>query len=206
MDINDLSRTLRANRLELFSNRDLGVLFPAQDERLTNLQLHQWVRRGRIRRMRRGLFQLAYPDAVGLPDLFVANRLYGPSYVSLDTALSHHGIIPDVAVQVTSTTSGNTRRFTNEYGLFTYFSVKPSAFRGYSAIAIEGWPVLMADPEKAVVDRLYAGLRRGESLHGLTGRWNADKMTGMDTRKISGYALLFGSSAGRIREAVRAFA
>ncbi|MEK7475997.1 MAG: hypothetical protein AAB152_10250 [Candidatus Coatesbacteria bacterium] len=203
MDISSAASVLHAGGLEVFSTRDLAAMFPPRGRGVANLQMHQWARRGWIRRLKRGLFELAWPEPVVIPDLFVANRLYEPSYVSLDTAMFQHGLVPDVAVQVTSVTSGWTRRFVNPHGTFTYFAVKPAAFRGYGLVEVEHRQVRMADPEKAIVDRLYAALRRGEPLDPLTERWNRRRIRRLDRGRMARYAGLFGQSAAKIKERVR---
>ena len=50
----------------------------------------------------------------------MANQIYVPSYVSEDFALSHHGLIPEMPVEVTSVAMGRSRRFTNTFGVFSY--------------------------------------------------------------------------------------
>jgi predicted transcriptional regulator of viral defense system len=206
MDIPTVSARLRTAGLELFSGRDLSLLFPGTGRGLLNLQLHQWARRGWVRRLKRGLYELAFPEPSRIPDLVVANRLCSPSYVSLDTGLSHYGVIPEFAPQVTSVTPGTTRRFANQYGVFTYFSVMPAAFRGYGLATAGGRKVLMADPEKAVVDRLYAALRRGEKTGPLVERWDRRRIRNMDGRKLRAYARLFGGYSRRLAAEIRALA
>ena len=204
MDIQSVSRVLHASGLDLFSTRDLAVMFSPGDRALANLQVHQWARKGWIRRLKRGLFELALPEAAGISDLHIANRLYEPSYVSLDTAMSHHGLIPDVAMQVTSVTSGTTKRFVNLHGVFTYFSVTPGAFRGYCVIKVEGRQVLMAEPEKAVIDRLYAGMRRGEPFKPLVERWDRGRLKALSLKKMAEYAGLFGVNGLKLKERINA--
>jgi len=206
MDIAGAARVLHASGLEVFSTRDLAALFPPRDRGLANLQLHQWARRGWIRRLKRGLFELAWPEPEVVPDFLVANRLYEPSYVSLDAAMFQHGLIPDVAAQVTSVTSGTTKRFVNAHGVFTYFSISAGAFRGYGLVTVEGREIRMAEPEKAVVDRLYAAVRRGEPAGPLAERWNRGKLRKLDRGRMIRYAGLFAGSAGKLKERLRALA
>jgi len=59
-----------------------------------------------------------------VPEYFLANRLYAPSYVSLENALSFYGIIPEEAAAVSSVTTKPTRVFRNHYGTFTYRTCK----------------------------------------------------------------------------------
>lgn len=204
MDILSLSRTLRAGGLGIFTTADLAALLPGEDRRLLALQLHHWNRKGWVIRLRRGVYELAWPDRPVISDPCVANRLYGPSYVSLETALSRYQIVPEVAAQVTSVTALPTRRFLTPRGLFTYFSVRPGAYAGYRVMAEPGGMVLFAEPEKAVVDRLYAALRRGEPLGGVTDRWDRAALRRLNRRKMAAHARLFGRRAPWLERRCRA--
>ncbi len=53
----------------------------------------------------------------------LANLIYGPSYISLDYALSYYGVIPERVVVVTSVTLSRSRQFETPVGLFTYRSL-----------------------------------------------------------------------------------
>ena len=87
----------------------------------------------------------------------LANLIYGPSYISLDYALQHYGLIPERVETVTSITTGRSRKFSTAVGLFTYRMVPLEAFRiGIDRIEIsDGRGFLMATPEKAMADKLY---------------------------------------------------
>ena len=93
----------------------------------------------------------------------LANLLYGPSYISLEYALQHHGLIPEAVETVTSITTGRSRQFRTPLGSFTYRMISLQAFRtGVDLIQGEGGSsYLMATKEKALADRLVAerGLR-----------------------------------------------
>lgn len=204
MDFKAFSALLRGQRLPLFTARDAEILLPRKDARLLRLQLHQWARKGWVIRLKRGLYEPAYPEPSALSDLYVANRLYEPSYVSLETALSHYQILPETAAQVTSVTPKPTRRLRNLHGLFTYFTVRPRAFAGYALIRLQGQTVRIAEPEKAVVDRLYAGLRRGEPLRPQEERWDRTRMRRLDRKKLAAYAALFGASRRKLEERIHA--
>ena len=86
---------------------------------------------------------------------FIANKLYQPSYISLEKALSHHGIIPEIVYTVTSITTKTTRECITPKGAFSYQKIKRSAFTGYNAVELEDSLVLFAEPEKALADYLY---------------------------------------------------
>ena len=84
-------------------------------------------------------------------DFELANKLYFPSYVSLETVLSMESIIPEVVYAVTSVTSRGTNEFVVENRVFEYHKIKTAAFTGYRKR--DGYWI--AEPEKAVADYLY---------------------------------------------------
>lgn len=204
MDIIATSTWLRRQKLWIFTPKDLALLFPEQSRRLTTLQLHQWAKKGWLTRLKRGLYELVFPEPVSLPDFYIANKLYEPSYVSLETALSHYQLIPEMAAQVTSVTPKPTRRFTNTHGLFIYFSLTPEVFQGACVVRLQGVSVLMAEPEKALTDWIYSKLRKGENPLKAQDRWNKAKLARLNSGKINRYAALFGASSKKIKEAAHA--
>ena len=116
---------------------------------------------GSIIRVRKGLYVFGDRYRRGpLSRELLANLLYGPSYVSLDYALSRYGMIPERIENVTSVTTGENRRFTTPFGVFTY---RPLAVRRYAPgvhWSGEGdTRYLMASPEKALVDKVWTDKR-----------------------------------------------
>lgn len=84
----------------------------------------------------------------------LANLIYGPSYVSLEYALSYYGIIPERVETITSVTCGKNRMFSSPIGRFTYWSVPEDAYRlGIDLVNIDDKrSFLMASREKALAD------------------------------------------------------
>ena len=205
MDIRSFSSLLRAHKLALFSAGDLKILLSPSARQGLSLRLHQWRKKGWVSRIKRGLYQLDYPEPPVIADLYLANRIYEPSYVSLETALSHYQILPEFSAQVTSVSSKPTRRFINSHGLFTYTTIRSSAYAGYTVLNLQGWPVRMAEPEKAVIDRLYIALRRGEDLADVGDRWDKARIRRMNFGKLRGYAAIFKSAENKLKRALDAF-
>lgn len=75
--------------------------------------------------------------------------------MSLETALSHYGIIPETVYSITSVTPKATQNF-GAFGMdFSYTRIKQSAFQGYSAKKENDHTYFIAEPEKALADYLY---------------------------------------------------
>jgi predicted transcriptional regulator of viral defense system len=88
--------------------------------------------------------------------LYFAGRIYVPSYISLHTALSAYGLIPESVVQITSVTSLKTAGFRNDFGEYSYKSVREDLIFGYEPRSVaDDRTVSYATREKAILDLLY---------------------------------------------------
>ena len=87
----------------------------------------------------------------------LANMIYGPSYISLEYALSFYGMIPELVKTVTSVTNKRNKLFKTELGEFSYKYINPKIYSlGVTIVKIdENHSVLMATKEKALIDILY---------------------------------------------------
>lgn len=117
--------------------------------------------KGDLVRVRKGLYVLGerYRRSPVVREQ-LANRVYGPSYVSLDYALSHYGLIPERVEEVTSVTLGKARRFETPFGRFTYRPLPVSRYQ--PGIVLGGSAptrFLIASPEKALIDKVWCDKR-----------------------------------------------
>lgn len=122
MKYTELCNALETAGMYVFDIDDALKLFPA-DRKVVKQQIYHWKKLGWLKPLKKGLYELVYLRKGQSSDLFIANKLYEPSYVSLDTALSYYSIIPEVAMGVTSITTKPTRKFRNHYGFFAYKSI-----------------------------------------------------------------------------------
>lgn len=120
--------------------------------------------RGTLIRLKKGLFVVS-PEINGseLSKELIANHLYGPSYISLESALSHYGMIPERVHTTRSVTSKRAKQFSTSLGLFEYVSV-PETYYSIGVrheIINEQYAWMIATPEKALCDMIVAtrGLR-----------------------------------------------
>jgi predicted transcriptional regulator of viral defense system len=120
-------------------------------------QLSRWTKAGRVYQLRRGLYALAPPFQKVKPHPFlVANRLVRGSYVSLQSALAHHGLIPE-AVPVTTSVGGvRPARWDTPLGVYAYRHVKTELLYGYQAIDVgSDQQAFVATAEKALLDLVH---------------------------------------------------
>ena len=142
---------LKSIGLEVFTPQEFKGVFDVPLKTVANF-ISSNLDSGLFVKIRNGFYMLkdSHPS-----HYFVANKLYEPSYVSLQSALSHYGIIPEVVYATTSITTKASREFITPKGSFVYQSIKISAFTGYDLRLIDKDKVLIATPEKALADYLY---------------------------------------------------
>jgi predicted transcriptional regulator of viral defense system len=130
-----------------------GNAAPADVQR----QLTRWVGSGRLHQLRRGLYALAPPFQKTWPHPFlVANRLVRGSYVSLQSALGHYGLIPESVPVTTSVTTGRPGTWDTPLGQYLYRHIRPELLTGYRRTPLgEGQEAFLATPEKALLDLIY---------------------------------------------------
>ena len=132
-----------------------------EDSQALAVQLSRWVRAGKLLQLRRGLYVLPERLRYREPPLEkLANLLVSPSYVSLDRALSIHGLIPEAVPLVQSVTAGRSGLRETPLGRFDYRHVKRDWFFGYAELPLGEESALVATPEKALLDLFY--LSKGE--------------------------------------------
>jgi predicted transcriptional regulator of viral defense system len=118
-------------------------------------RLSEWRRKGYIRQIRRRYYMFADSQVSENTLFMIANTMLKPSYISLESALSVYGLIPETVYGITSVTSAHTARFDTDLGSFSYRHIKPEFMFGYEIRAIGDDHSDVADMEKTVLDYLY---------------------------------------------------
>jgi predicted transcriptional regulator of viral defense system len=126
----------------------------------------RWMKSGDIVRLRRGIYVLGERNKMkGINPYQVAQILYGPSYVSLESALSYHGWIPEAVHSVTSVTTKRAAEIKTPLGLFSYAPVHGKTFfAGVDRIESENGAFLMASPWRAMADYVYVHRKNWKGL------------------------------------------
>ncbi|MCX6903055.1 MAG: hypothetical protein NTW03_06175, partial [Verrucomicrobia bacterium] len=105
----------------LFDETVICNLFPDRSDGARALLVHRACQAGEILRLKPGLFVLGPPYRKSEPHPFVvAAVLHAPSHISLESALAHHGLIPEAVYQVSSVTVGRSREFNTALGVFSF--------------------------------------------------------------------------------------
>ena len=114
-------------------------------------------RSGEIVRMKKGLYVPGTRpgEEPRVDPLVLSGLIYGPSYISLETALSWHGLIPERVDEITCMTSKRAKVFRTPVGRFTYTPINEDAFPvGVRLESGRGGSWYLAEPEKALCDRI----------------------------------------------------
>lgn len=174
---------IKAKKLYIFNASDIRSLFGVSAVAASAL-LCRYKKQGFIVQLKKGFY--VFPDSLP-PDVYVASKLYTPSYISLEFALSYHGIIPETVYEITSVTTKATRRFETLGKVFSYRKIKKIAYTGYEIQKQKNLSFNIADAEKAFVDTNYLRLMSGQKP---ISRFNKEKINSTRAKK---YASLFGN-------------
>ena len=184
----DIQNNLRS--LGVFTLNDIRMLDPEFREPALN----DWLNNGWIKRIRRFWYADSSFNPEGFDYFFIANKIYSPSYISLESALSHYGFIPETTLQITSVSTRKTNLFDTQFGVFSYQSIKNDLYFGYEVIENNSRPFTLATPEKAILDYLYlhseiTGIEDFEEL-----RFNREIINSrIDKEKFNTYLNQFGN-------------
>jgi predicted transcriptional regulator of viral defense system len=180
----------------VFSLRDILRVEPGFHRR----RLNEWQAKGYIRKVIKGFYNFSDLPLDEMVLFEIANRIYKPSYVSLESALAHYQLIPESVFGVTSISTRRTYRFTSGLAEFRFRTVKPELFFGYVLVPAHGKRVKIARPEKAVLDFLYLNpaLRSGPDFESL--RIDADRFfRTVSVRTLRAAAVRFSRKAFAVR-------
>ena len=186
----------------VFSLSDIRKL----DDRFDLRRLSEWQAKGYLQQIRRGYYTFAGLEISESVLYLMANKIYAPSYVSLEMALAHYHLIPEAVYGITSVAARKTKRFETAYGDFIYRHIKPPLMFGYQLIDYRGQSFRIAEVEKALLDYFYLNVH-------LTAREDFDELRFHDEEfkrqadkvKLQRYLLAFGnkSLSGRVRKFLR---
>jgi predicted transcriptional regulator of viral defense system len=135
----------------LIDAREVKQVFPD----FVSRRFYEWQKRGYIKKIASRFYVFADKKINESENNFIANKLFEPSYISLEFALRYYNLIPEVVFLTTSITTRKTKLIKTAIGNFQYRAVKESLFFGYKIIDFNGVAYKISEPEKALLDWLY---------------------------------------------------
>jgi hypothetical protein len=115
------------------------------------------VNQGYLLQIRKGLYMVSSMIGNSMPEPFlIANHLYGPSYISQDSALFHWGLIPERVYEITSVTTKLSKRIFTQNISFSFTHLPKTYYAiGIQSLALtQNQTVLIASPEKCLCDKI----------------------------------------------------
>jgi len=169
----------------LFSIADIRATHGGFDRR----RLSEWQKKGYIKKIIKGYYLFSDLDIDESTLLAIANKIYKPSYISFETAMSYYRLIPESIYMITSASTRRTSLFETPMARFSYRTIKPSLFFGYSLLT---GGIKMAFVEKALLDYLYINpaVRTADDFASL--RINREEMLSrVSMERLTGYVQRF---------------
>jgi len=132
----------------VFSIADIRAAHGDFDRR----RLSEWQKKGYIKKIVKGYYLFSEVNIDEGMLSAIANKIYKPSYISFETAMSHYRLIPESIYMITSASTRRTYLFETPVARFSYRTIKPALFFGYSILP---GGIKMAFMEKAILDYFY---------------------------------------------------
>lgn len=175
---------------------ELASLFPETKCKYNKISALE--QKGDLIRLKQGMYVTqSYLSGQQLSTFLIGNNLYGPSYISLQSALRYYGLIPEFVFTTCSMTMKPSQIFRNSMGRFEYVQIDREVFPiGVREVTYgNGTTILIASPEKALCDLIadisHLNLRyRNEILVWLEEdiRFDMDELFHFDTHILREYA------------------
>lgn len=139
------------------------------DSNFHRRRLNEWQEKGYIKKIIKGYYIFSDLELNENKLFEIANRIYKPSYISLEIALSYYHLIPESVYTITSVSTQKTYKFTTRIATFSYRSIKPSLYFGYNIIQYDEKHFKIASIEKALLDYFYLhpGVKTGPDFGSL---------------------------------------
>jgi predicted transcriptional regulator of viral defense system len=188
-------RRIRGLSSPVVETRDVAALLQVDASNATTI-LRRLAREGFVVHLSRGRWLVhEHADRLALPELICAPS---PAYVSLQSALFHHGMIDQIPAVIYAVTLARPRRVTTPAGTISFHRMPPELFRGFALS--ERSDAKIADPEKALFDLLYLAPGRSRVFATLP---ELSLPRGFRWQRLEDYTKLVGSPSRRAFIAAR---
>jgi len=122
---------------------------------ISYVQLSRWQKKWYITKVKKGWYVIKKNIKTAFDYYYIAQTIYSPSYLSLESALSYYGLIPEGVMMNTMITTRKTHDFSSPIWFFRYHHIKKSLFRGYTLVSFHAQTIKIWYQEKVILDYLY---------------------------------------------------
>ena len=176
MKILDTYVKLKSSDKQIFTIQDIRNLIDINDNHYLLILINRMLKKGILVSIKRGIY---YIKDNAPSNFSIANNLYSPSYISLDTALVYYGIVNQSPFTITSISTKKARTFIFNNIEYKYNKIKISLFyTGNENINFN-----IASKEKAIIDSIYFAALRGNNLN--FDEWNLPEIDVDELKKIA---------------------
>lgn len=119
-----------------------------------NTKIQRLVKEKKLYKIKQGL----YETNNNIDPFYLTDIIYGPSYISFQTALAYYDLIPERVYAITCATSNKhkTKTYKNDFGTYYYKDIPANVYPyGIERVEVDGYCYFIASKEKAICDMLY---------------------------------------------------
>ncbi|MDP1884821.1 MAG: hypothetical protein Q8L10_05700 [Candidatus Moranbacteria bacterium] len=158
-------------------------------------RLNEWQKKGYIKKVINEYYIFSDLEINEQILFIIANKIFDPSYISTESALSFYGMIPEGVYSVTSVTSRKTYVFKSSLAQFSYRKIRPELIFGYKLVRHKEHVFKMAEIEKALLDYFYFNSKIKTEGQFAELRINKDAFERIDLKKLENYLIQFDNKA-----------
>ncbi len=176
----------------VFSINDIKKI----DETFYRARLNEWQNKGYIKKVIKGFYIFSDLEISENILFLIANKIYSPSYISLESAFTYYNIIPEGVYSVTSITTRKTFKPAGNFTSFKYKKIKEEDFFGYKLIEFKGRYFKMASLEKSIIDYFYFNPKKDSFNDFYEMRFNASSLSEeIDLKIVKDYLKVFNKKS-----------
>ena len=159
-------------------------------------RLNEWQKKGYLKIIRREYYIFSDLEINEQVLFLIANKIYSPSYISLEMAFSYYNLIPEAVYGITSVTSNKTNNFKTDFGEFIYRRIKPELMFGYKLVEYKNHNFRIAEIEKTVLDYFYLNSHLKTENDFIEMRFNSEEFKiSADRSKLNRYLKAFDNKS-----------
>jgi predicted transcriptional regulator of viral defense system len=180
----------KLEQIKVFWVQDLKIL----DDKYDRSKISKWNKLWYIKKIIRWFYLYSWLSINQSLIYLISNKIYFPSYISLESAFNYYWIIPEQTFRILAITTNKTIDFKTDIAYFSYKKVKNTFFWWYKVVLIQNNKFLIAELEKAILDYFYLKPHIKDELDLEWLRWNKDLLNEkLDFEKLNNYCNAFNS-------------